>query len=147
MQALQELDVGGGDDLRVAAVTDDADRAVDELELGEHLDEEPPRDRVTAPETEVVLGALQQVGRERRDLARAREVDVGHASMIGSFHRVEDARADDRRRRSRSPWRMPDSSWLTPPIACTGTAPFDREAHVVDHLTRVELVHEHQLAA
>ena len=48
---------------------------------------------------------------------------------------------------SSSPWRMPDSSWLTPPIECTGTAPFDRQPDVVDHLAGVELVHEHLLAA
>ena len=86
VQALQELDVGDGDDLRVAAVTHHADRTVDQLELVEHLDQQPPRDRVAAARAQVVLGALQQVGRERRDLARAREVDWG-SLVIGPLLR------------------------------------------------------------
>ena len=68
MQALEELDVGGGDDLGVAAVTHDADGAVDELQLLEHLDQQPPGDRVAAARTQVVLGALEERGGEVGDL-------------------------------------------------------------------------------
>ena len=68
--------------------------------------------------------------------ALAVEVD-GAASVIGLLLSIASRmRARMMSTPSRSPWRMPDSSWLTPPIARTGTRAVDREAHVVDHLAR-----------
>ena len=81
MQTLEELDVGRGDDLRVAAVPDHADGAVDQIEVVEHLHQKPPRDGMTAAGAEIVVGGLQQVGSEGRDHAGTREVDgraLGH---------------------------------------------------------------------
>src|SRR4029079_2009016 len=124
VQTLEEFDVGGRDDLGVTAVTDDTDRAVDEVQLVEHLHEQAPRDRVTAAGAEMVFGALEPVGRERRDLARAQEVDggsLGHRTAPSVAARILARMMSTSRR---SPWRIPDSSWLTPPIECTGTAPF-----------------------
>ena len=122
VQALQELDIGGGDDLRVTPVTDDADRTVDQFQFREHLDEQSPCDRMSAAPTEMVLGALQQIRRELRNLPRSREIDLAHRDSLTAM--AARMRSRMMSTSSRSPWRMPDSSWLTPAIECTGTAPF-----------------------
>src|SRR5262249_20718227 len=126
VQTLEELDVGGGDDLRIAPVADDADRPVHEVELVEHLDDEAPCNRVSATRTEVVFRGLQEIGREGRDLARAGESDgcsrSGHRASAPCMASRILARITSTP--SKSPCRIPDSSWLTPPIDRTGTAPF-----------------------
>ena len=48
---------------------------------------------------------------------------------------------------SSSPWRIPDSSWLTPTDRPDRHCAVHREPDVVDHLPGVELVDEHLLAA
>src|SRR5262249_46924672 len=98
-----------------------------EVELVEHLDDQPPRHGMPAAGAQVVLGGLQQVGRERCDLARAGQVDgrsrCGHVASTPCMASRILARITSTP--SRSPCRMPDSSWLTPPIDRTGTAPFN----------------------
>ena len=144
VQALQELDVGGGDDLRVAAVPDDADRPVDELELRQHLHQQPPGDRVPAPGAQVVLGALQQGGREVGDLPHGRGVG-------GIVHRAPSrwprgcARGWCRRRAGR-PGACPTRPGSRPRSTSHRDRAVHRDADVVEHLARVELVDQHLAA-
>jgi hypothetical protein len=55
MEALKEIDVCKRHDVRVAAVPYDTDGLVGEVQLGYHLEEQAPRDRMPAPGAEMVL--------------------------------------------------------------------------------------------
>jgi hypothetical protein len=55
VETLQEVNVSERHDVRVTAMTDHAYRLVLQLQLGDDLEEQAPRDRMATPGTEVVL--------------------------------------------------------------------------------------------
>jgi len=73
VEALQEVDVGQLHDVGVAAVADDPDGFVLQVQLRNGFEQEPPRHGVPAPRAEVVLAGQLKRSQGRSDLTVGRQ--------------------------------------------------------------------------